>query len=395
LISTANSRPDSLRVAVVTENHAAILLGGAEYQSELLTDVLCRRANVAVSYMARRVPRGSRASALPYAVRCIGSDAGIRRRAVFFDAPGLWRALREFRPDVIYQQCKQSYTAVCARYARRFGIPFVFHVASDADLDHRWITLRVSPNTPFEMVESLSGDWGIRRASHIIVQTNQQRDALRANFSREPAGVFGIFQPLPASLPVKPDGPLQVIWIGQIKDVKRPQLFVDLAESLAGRSDLTFLMLGRSYALRRFAPLMRRIPEVPNLKYLGEQPIERTNELLSQAAIYVNTSSFEGFPNTFLQAWGRGAIVTSIAVDPDGMMESNGIGFRAGSFEGLRDLIEQLARSPEQRRTVAERAFAFAHEHHSMAGAAKLADLVLDAACRTRVAQAGQASNTL
>ncbi|MGA2023242.1 MAG: glycosyltransferase, partial [Steroidobacteraceae bacterium] len=289
MIDNRKRSSNAIRVAIVAENHASILLGGAEYQTQLLTDELCSRSNVELVYMARRVPSGTVASALPYAVRCIGSDAGIRRRAVFFDALGLWRALAEFRPDVIYQQCKQSYSAVCAQYARRSGIPYFFHVASDADLDHRWITLHMTVNTPFDIVESLSGDWGIRRASHIIVQTKRQRDALRSNFLREPAGVFGIFQPLPTTLSVKPDGPLQVIWVGAIKDVKRPQLFVDLAESFAGRTDLSFLMLGRPYAYRRFAPLMKRIPAVPNLAFLGEQPIERVNQLLSQASIYVNT----------------------------------------------------------------------------------------------------------
>jgi hypothetical protein len=144
-------------------------------------------------------------------------------------------------------------------------------------------------------------------------------------------------------------------------------------------------MLGRPYSYRRFAPLMQRIAAQPNLQFLGEQPIGRVNELLSQAALYVNTSSFEGFPNIFLQAWGRGAVVASLAVDPDGIMQRNGIGFHAGSFERLCSVIEELAGSPERRRQVAERAFAYAHAHHSMAVATKLADLMLDTSMQTEL----------
>jgi glycosyltransferase involved in cell wall biosynthesis len=370
-----------MRVAIVAESHPLALMGGAEYQTGLLTEELSRRSGVSVTYVARRVPSGARASGLPYRVRCIGSDAGIRRRAVFFDAFSLHRALEQLRPDVIYQQARQSYTAVCAHYARRSGIPFFFHVASDADLDNRWISLHLSVNTPFDIVESLAGNWGIRHASHIIVQTERQAETLRGKFGRTPAALVRNFQPIPAALPVKPGGPLRILWVANLKDVKRPALFVDLAESLAHRNDLQFIMVGRPTTLRRFRPLMERIATVANLSYLREQPIEKVNELMAAAAIHVNTSSFEGFPNTFIQAWARGAVVTSVTVDPVGM-ESLGIGFCAGSPERLRSLIEELVERPDQRRAVAERAFAFAQQHHSLVAGERFADLILETAAR-------------
>lgn len=354
-------------------------MGGAEYQTGLLTEELCARPGVEVTYLARRVPGPIDAALLPYAVRCIGSDAGIRRRAAFFDALNLQRALTQLRPDLIYQQAKQSYTAVCARYAMRSGVPFFFHVASDADLGHRWISLHLSLNTPFDIAESLSGDWGIRHASHIIVQTDQQAQTLQSKTGRVAAAVVRNFQPLPSSLPTKPAGPLQILWVANLKDVKRPELFVDLAESFGGRDDLHFVMVGRPTALRRFAALMQRMPKIANLTYLGEQPIDRVNELMATAAFHVNTSSFEGFPNTFIQAWARGAVVMSIAVDPDGMA-ARGIGYCAGSPNGLRSLLDELSRSTATRQAVAERAFAHAQSHHSLAARAYLADLMLAAA---------------
>jgi glycosyltransferase involved in cell wall biosynthesis len=370
-------------------------MGGAEYQAGLLADELDRHPGVVVTYLARHVPSERLPGGPRYAVRSIGTDAGIRRRAVFFDAPALWGALRQLQPDVIYQQAKQSYTAVCAAYARRYGIPFFCHVASDADLDHRWISLRLTVNTPFDIIESLAGDWGIRHASHIVVQTEQQGARVRARFGREPAALVRNFQPIPAALPAKPPGPLQVLWVANFKDVKRPELFVDLAESFAGRQDLQFIMVGRPTTLRRFAPLMRRIPTVANLSYLGEQPIGRVYELMASAAIHVNTSSFEGFPNTFVQAWARGAVVVSIAVDPDGCMEAHNMGYCAGSFNALRDRIEALAQAPELRRELAERAFAFAQQHHPLAAGERFAELILAAAASAKHERAGAADKAM
>jgi glycosyltransferase involved in cell wall biosynthesis len=299
-----------------------------------------------------------------------------------FDARELWNTLCALQPDVVYQQMRQSYTGVCARYARRAGIPFFFQIASDLDLSRRWVTNGVSANLPFDVAEAIVGIWGLLHASHVIAQTSRQSRVLRERFGRDGAAVVRNFQPLPACLPPKADAPVEVFWVANIKEVKRPELFVELAESFIGRNDLKFTMAGRpSEFRRRYAPMMERIALTPNLEYLGELPIEAVNQRMAQAAIHVNTSSLEGFPNTFIQAWAQGAVVATISVDPDEEgMEKLGIGICAGSFERLRTVIDELARSPQRRLAIAERAFAFAHENHSLARGAQLADMMLSAA---------------
>ena len=370
-----------IRICLVTENHAGARMGGAEYQTELLAAELCRRPDVQVTYLARHVPEPADAANYPYAIRSIGNDAGIRRRAVFFDALELRRALSELQPDVVYQQGKQSYTGVCAGYARAAGIPFFFHVAHDFDLNFRWITTRFSPNTPFDIVECIVGDWGIRRASHVIAQSTRQAELLKRRFGLSPSLIVRNFQPLPDSLPAKPAGPMQVLWVANLKDFKRPALFVDLAESFVGRDDIRFVMAGRPATQRRFRPMMDKIPTLPNLAFLGEVPLERVNELMAESTVHVNTSSHEGFPNTFLQAWARGAVVASLSVDPDVEgMEAQGIGYCAGSFARLREIIDRLARDPALRAATAQRAFAFVHRMHGLDHGARLADHLLQAA---------------
>lgn len=386
------------KVCVVVQNHPNVMMGGAQYQGHLLAEELARRAGVEVTYLARDIPADAATTYdVPYAVRSIGTKAGIRKRAALFDARGLWSTLRALQPDVVYQQMRQSYTAVCALYARQAGIPFFFQIASDLDLDPRWVPNRLAANLPLDVAESIAGIWGLRHAGHIIAQTARQSRVLCERFGRDSAAIVRNFQPLPASLPHKTHHPVEVFWVANIKEVKRPELFVQLAESFIGRDDLKFTMAGRpSEFLRRYGPMMERIARTPNLEYLGELPIEAVNQRMAEAAIHVNTSSYEGFPNTFIQAWAQGAVVATIAVDPDDAgMEKLGIGICAGSFEGLRLTIDQLARSAERRRAIAERAFAFAHANHSLAQGARLADMMLEAAAaagrarRVTAAQSG------
>jgi hypothetical protein len=378
-----------MRVCIVGESHSRARMAGVEYQLQLLADEFSRHADVEMVFIGRHVPTGAEAEASPYRLIRVGSDAGIRRRAVFFDAGDLRQALEQEKPDVIYQQGRLSYTAVCARYALKERIPFFFHVAHEFDLDHRWVTLKLSPNTPFDLIEYVTGMWGLKNSSHVIVQSARQGRLLEESLGIKPAAVIRNFQPLPDTLPAKPSGPLKIFWVANLKDFKRPWLYLELAESFAGRNDLEFIMAGRPASPRRLQPMMQRIRSSPHVKYVEELPIERVNELMSEASVHVNTSSFEGFPNTFLQAWARGAVVATLAVDPDEEgMEALGIGYCAGTMERLHAFIDELSHSPEKRNKIANTAFEFVHAQHSMHQATLLADLMLRATEESMAAKA-------
>lgn len=367
-----------LKACIVIQNHLSAVMGGAQYQSHLLAEELARHEGVSVTYLARGIcaDRCARMQ-IPYQVKRIGRQTDARDRSAFLDAIALRKALAELQPDVIYQQMRDSYTAVCARYAQAAGVPFFFHIASDADLDARWLPLRLSSRLPQELIEGTAGKWGLLHARYIIAQTERQSRVLRQRFGRDDAVIIRNFQPMPASLPVKPSGPVRVFWVANLKAVKRPEIFVQLAESFVGRDDIQFLMAGRPATMRRLAPLMSRLHAIANLKYLGEVPIEEVNRLMDEADIHINTSRYEGFPNTFIQAWARGAVVVSVGVDPDEGMDRMGIGFCTRDLQELRGVVDRLAREPQQRREIAQRAFAFVTAQHSMTNATALAQLMI------------------
>jgi glycosyltransferase involved in cell wall biosynthesis len=57
--------------------------------------------------------------------------------------------------------------------------------------------------------------------------------------------------------------------------------------------------------------------KVSNLIFHGFVPYHKVNEYFSRASLFVNTSSIEGFPNTFIQAWMHYTPVVGLNVDPD------------------------------------------------------------------------------
>ena len=72
-----------------------------------------------------------------------------------------------------------------------------------------------------------------------------------------------------------------------------------------------------------------------NVTYRAYVPPEEIMETFSQAKALVNTSSEEGFPNTFLEAWLAGRPVVSFHVNPDGVLDDPLMGTVADDPAGI------------------------------------------------------------
>jgi glycosyltransferase involved in cell wall biosynthesis len=356
------ARAGITRVCMVVESHWRAAMGGAELQARYIAEGLSARPDFSVHYLARNCLAEPADS---YPVTRIGDTRGIRRRAVFFDAPRLWRALEALDPDVVYQRMRQSYTGVAAAYARRYGKRFVFHAASDYDVRREPFRKPFSLNVPFDWVETVAGNYGMARATAIVTQTNRQAELLERNFGLRPAAVIPNFHPEPpaGSVERKASGEFLVAWIGNFKLVKRPELYVELAERLRATPGVRFAMAGRAGNERTHGELHARIRALPNLEYLGELPHEEANELLCRAHCLVNTSDAEGFSNTFIQAWMRGAVVLSLHADVDGLLARDELGHLSGSVDRLQTQLETLIANPSAREAMAKRARLHAARH--------------------------------
>ena len=125
---------------------------------------------------------------------------------------------------------------------------------------------------------------------------------------------------------------------------------------------------------------MRSIAATPNLRYVGQKTHEEVNELLGRAHIFVNTSTHEGFPNTFIQAWLRDVAVVSLRVDPDDVLDRMQVGIAARSEDGLQAAVRRLLENPRECADYARRGMVHATVNHSLKNADELIRLI-DSAC--------------
>jgi glycosyltransferase involved in cell wall biosynthesis len=126
---------------------------------------------------------------------------------------------------------------------------------------------------------------------------------------------------------------------------------------------------------------------LPNVRMMGPVRYRDSAALFERAKIFLNTSSIEGFPNTFLQAWIRGVPVVTF-FDPDGLVQKLPAGRVTKSLDDMREAIRHLLAVETDRLQLGRRARDFATREFTDGVAARYLELLDLSAPRMRIGAA-------
>lgn len=205
--------------------------------------------------------------------------------------------------------------------------------------------------------------YAISNADAIIAQTQQQARLCWENFNRQ-ASVIANPVDLENALQMPElgrDGP--VLWVGKSDLVKQPGLAIKLAEKYP--STPFILVMNKSHP-ELHADIIKNKPD--NVEIIERLTFSDTENLFRSASILINTSVFEGFPNTFLQAGKYGVPIISLSVDPDGFLSRSGCGiFAANDFGAMAESLGTLVNSPRMRTEIGDRVASEVRKRHDLA----------------------------
>jgi len=348
-----------MRIVFLLQASSSVLKGGAEIQADtIIRELLRHDQKHEIFYISDLIKKetGPRIENVNYIfLKSYGTKYS------FLNAIPLVRILKSLDPDVVYQRWRTPYTGIAAWYAGHNGKNLIFEMASDKDS----LKSRIPVNRTFlpNWISERLGRYGMRRANVIVCQSREQQDSLKRLY-----GLDSLL--IPKGHPV-PEGPFLkstvpvVVWVANIKPLKQPEIFIDLARALEGlRAE--FVLVGRP----DFGPYQDHIEQMlrnsPNVSYRGELSHDETNKIIASASILINTSLYEGTPNTFIQAWMRETPVVSLNVDPDDIMTREQIGFRSGTFQRLVEDVRFLIEHEQERAAQGRKAREYARGHHDI-----------------------------
>ncbi len=179
--------------------------------------------------------------------------------------------------------------------------------------------------------------YGLRHADVIVAQTRDQQALLRQRHGRDSVLIRNIWGPSSSDVACPADPP-EVFWAATMRGLKRPHMFLDVAEALP---EMRFVMAGgpADEDGGLYDEVKRRAQGISNVDFLGFVPFREIDKYYARASAYLCTSTIEGFPNTFLQSWSHGRPVVS-TFDPDGVISAHDLGFHCRDADELVPAVE-------------------------------------------------------
>ncbi|MGI9301874.1 MAG: glycosyltransferase family 4 protein [Gammaproteobacteria bacterium] len=352
------------KICIVCDGYWDQLQGGAEYQLYLMAHELADRGHdVSYVFVDRGTPiRQTSVKLIPLRIGRVVKRVFYPYHFLLFFR--LQRCLEEIKPDFVINRVGNGLTGICARFCRKSSARMIWHIANETDLIP--LEIKFKRTMLCSIIDKRLLEYGLRNSTYVVAQAMYQAELLKRRYGRDTDLILPNFHPQPRD-EVHKANPLKVVWIANIKPKKQPQRFIELAQHFSGREDVQFVMVGRPESERFRREIESLVAGMDNLEYLGELPIEEVNRILSTAHIFVNTSIYEGFPNTFIQAWMREAVVVSLHLDPDDVLKNNGVGFHCGTAEQMTRDVEALLNDVDMGRGIGQRARQYALRQHDLA----------------------------
>ena len=303
---------------LVLERSTSRVSGGAELQVALLARELARRG-IEVVIVGGDTGQQDGVVIEGVKIRSGGQFHSGNPAAMLAAIPRVFSVIREERPDWVFLLGWTAWMALMVAMRRALG----FRCGLDSELtgDFR----RENP------VRGGLFEWGVSQCDLRYAMTERQR----ALFSKR-GWSCGMYRNLILPRTFEPAGAKSVdfLWVSRCQPVKRPHFFLDLVEALPSRF---FEMVCPCEDVALWDSVAKRAASLPNLRFIEKVPYHEIQSHYDAARVFVNTSEWEGWPNSFIQAGlGRTALL-SLAVNPDGIFERFGLGcYAAGDFEKLK-----------------------------------------------------------
>ena len=264
---------------------------------------------------------------------------------------GVWSALKRADADIYYLSCASLRVGLSALFSRMHRRKLVFRIASDMDCEPRKLLIEYNYWRDRRIYE-----YGLRHADAILAQSLHQQDTMKRNYGLS-STLASMLVDQPRDISAFEQRTIPVLWVSNIRQLKRPDLVLDFA---AGAADTAVHMIGGRIADSQalFDETVRRASGLPNVTFHGQIPYHEVNDYFANALVFMNTSDIEGFPNSYLQAWSRGTPVIAF-FDPDGLIAREGLGVAVRNMEEMRQAVKELISNRERWLAASERCVAF------------------------------------
>ena len=333
--------------------------GGAAVQLYLLSKELAKNNDSDVNVVCSNDKQTNNKIELIGNIKLYKVRPIIRRLTYyFFSMINLFITLIKINPDVVIQRHADKVTGICAFYCKIFRKKFIYSIASIAD---------VTGEREIGFLGKFYR-YGINNANIIIAQNKDQILELEKTKKKSFKNI-SIIKNSYEIAENRIENKKHILWVSRAIGLKRPELFLKLAKEFPVEK---FIMICNKtdykiQNVRYWKAIYNKSLEISNLEFLEFVSFYKIDNYFKEARVIINTSTFEGFPNTFIQAFQNKTPVLSLKVNPENIFTDYQIGFCCNDdFDLMVKNLKKLLEDQELFMYYSENCYNYAKKYHNI-----------------------------
>ncbi len=349
---------DKMKICIISNTHLFIKVGGAELQTYLISNFLRTKGYEVYYIFNSNINQKFPDDGIIYFK--IKNYEGNQYN--FLNYFKLKRILKNISPDIVFQRSVNSYSGFLSFLKNKLNYIYIISLSSDINSIKHNKYKNNKVKTLINIPNNILSNYGLLKADEIIVQSKYQKENILKIFHRNSSIIYNGLSIEKNEKSDKSD--FTILWVGNIKPLKQPEIFIRIANYFKNYQ-IKFIMIGELKE-DKYSNHIRILLKNSNVEFLGKKSLKETNKYFKKSSIYINTSKYEGFPNTYIQSWLNEAIVISLNVDPDNILEKNHIGFKINNEIEIKYLILKLYQNQNILNKIGKRAYKYAESNHNI-----------------------------
>jgi glycosyltransferase involved in cell wall biosynthesis len=251
--------------------------------------------------------------------------------------PVMISAIKKSNADFIYEPIPTWNSFFLGLIYKFFGIKQILRIANDNMLDER---IKITHSKFDQLFIQL----GFKICDFISVQNEFQYITLKKKYPSKK--IIKLFNPIVIQSDFKNKDYMKtgyIAWVANFRFQKNLQLLYKIAFEFSNEK---FKVAGKP-----IIPMdnetqihFEKLQNLPNVEFVGSVSRNDILSFFEKSKFLLNTSRYEGFSNTFLEAMMTGTpIITTENVNPDGIIDTFGLGYIYKDENDLKQILNSIS----------------------------------------------------
>jgi len=238
-------------------------------------------------------------------------------RYISIRIPSYLKVIKIYKPDFLFLGGADFHVAILFSICKLLKIKTIYRPTNDIEFDDRLHSRKKYLNTYLFKL-------GRRLSDFIICQNDYQYNKSIKLYPKK--NVLKIQNPIITNNNtksfVKGD---YVSWLGIFQKQKNLELLIEIIKKCP---EIKFKIAGKPKERENYTTsLIAELNRLQNVELIGYLNQKEIPQFLGESFCHLNTSHYEGFPNTFLESWLVGTLVLSPThINPDLIVSKNQLG---------------------------------------------------------------------